>query len=428
MPAVFFPLFKPVRDPRDPNRIVYPLTGILFAGLLLYLCRLGARRRIGELLRAPAGIKKFDALFGVEAFPHGDTLGKLLARLDPDEFQECMDVLVEGLIRKKVLYPHRLLDRWFVVAVDGTGMLSFPERHCPHCLTKTHDGKTHYYHHVLEAKLVTPTGFAFSLMTEFIENPGPDPTKQDCELKAFHRLARRLKGRFPNLPLCLTLDGLYPNGTVFRLLNELGWKFMIVLPDESLPSVNAEFEALARLQEENRLELRRTDTKTTFDYRWVNAISYRDSENRDHQLNVIELRQTVDRGVKGVLATKFKWVANLDLETKNVARIAEQGGRIRWKIENEGFNVQKNGGFGLEHAYAQNWTAAKNFYFILQIAYALFQLMEKGSLLKKIFPRGWGSAKDLAWRLLEAWRNAEFTAKDLARIQAAKFQIRYDSS
>lgn len=383
---------------------------------------------MGELLRTPAGAAKFKTLFGVEAFPHGDTLGKLLRRLDPAEFQECMCVLTEKLIRDKVLYRDRLLGRWFTVAVDGTGILTFPKRHCPHCLTKTHDGKTTYYHHVLEAKLVTPSGFAFSIMTEFIENPGPNPTKQDCELKAFYRLARRLKKRFPRLPICLTLDGLYPNGTVFQLINGFGWKFMIVLPDESLASVNSEFEALARLQDENQLQVRFCQPKTTRDYRWVSGISYRDSENRGHLLNVLELRQETDRGAKGIAAVKFKWVTNQGLKTGNVARLAEQGGRIRWKIENEGFNVQKNGGFGLEHAYAENWTAAKNFYFLLQIAHALFQLMEKGSLLKKILPRGWGSAKNLAWRILEAWRNAAFTAKDLASLLAAKFQIRFDSS
>jgi hypothetical protein len=43
-----------------------------------------------------------------------------------------------------------------------------------------------YYHSVLEAKLVTASGFVFSLMTEFIENPGEYPTQQDCELKAFY--------------------------------------------------------------------------------------------------------------------------------------------------------------------------------------------------------------------------------------------------
>jgi hypothetical protein len=55
---------------------------------------------------------------------------------------------------------------------------------------------------VLEAKVVTANGFAFSLMTEFIENPGEQPTKQECELKAFYRLAERLKQRFPHVPIC----------------------------------------------------------------------------------------------------------------------------------------------------------------------------------------------------------------------------------
>ena len=89
----------------------------------------------------------------------------------------------EMLIRQKVLYPYRLLDRYFVVAAPayagvGSGILTFSERHCAHCLTRTYEGKTLYYHHVLEAKLVTPNGFCFSLMSEFIENPGENPTKQ----------------------------------------------------------------------------------------------------------------------------------------------------------------------------------------------------------------------------------------------------------
>ncbi|MCX5877836.1 MAG: hypothetical protein NTY44_01825, partial [Deltaproteobacteria bacterium] len=88
------------------------------------------------------------------------------------------------LIRKKVLYSYRVLGIYFIVAIDGTGTVNFDHRHCPHCLTRTRNGKTLYYHPVLEAKLVTSNGFAFSLMTEFIENPGDQATKQDCELKA----------------------------------------------------------------------------------------------------------------------------------------------------------------------------------------------------------------------------------------------------
>jgi hypothetical protein len=83
--------------------------------------------------------------------------------LQPDEVQEVVCRMVEGLIRKKVLYRWRLFDN-FTVAVDGTGMLTFRERHCPFCLTKQlNNGETIYYHPVLEAKLVTANGFVFSI-------------------------------------------------------------------------------------------------------------------------------------------------------------------------------------------------------------------------------------------------------------------------
>ncbi len=118
-------------------------------------------------------------MFGVEQAPHGDTLNYAFKDISPLQVQESLTHLVEILIRKKVLERYRLLDRYYVVVIDGTGNYSFSERHCKHCLTRTHNGKTTYYHYVLEAKLVSWDGF--SLMSKFIENPEPNPTKQDCE-------------------------------------------------------------------------------------------------------------------------------------------------------------------------------------------------------------------------------------------------------
>ena len=134
-------------------------------------------------------------------------------------------------------------------AIDGTGQLPFQTRHCPPCLTCTlKDGTILYYHPVLEAKLVTANGFAFSVMTEFMENPSPGVSTQDGELKAFYRLADRLKQRFPRLPLCLLLDGLYAGGPTFALCERYGWPYLITLKDRDLPTVNEEFEALSKLE------------------------------------------------------------------------------------------------------------------------------------------------------------------------------------
>ena len=42
------------------------------------------------------------------------------------------------------------------------------------------NGQILYFHHVLEAKLLTANGFAFSLATEFIENVDPHTDKSAC--------------------------------------------------------------------------------------------------------------------------------------------------------------------------------------------------------------------------------------------------------
>jgi hypothetical protein len=424
--VVFPPLFSDVVDPRNPNKITYPLAGLAFAGVMMFLCRLEARRQIGLLLRNGPSVDKFQALFGVEAFPHGDTLNEVFSKLDPNQGQDVVCNMIKTVIRKKVLYAYRLFDIYFVVSIDGTGTLTFSERHCPYCLTRTHHGKTLYYHNVLEAKLVTKNGFAFSLMTEFIENPGENPTKQDCELKAFYRLAERLKKQFPRLPILLTLDGLFAGGPTFDLCKKYGWKFMIVLKDNDLLSVNEEFDALLKLQRGNRFYWRtgkKAEIKQTF--RWAEDISYVDSESREHNLSVIECRETKSDPKRQEKTTKFKWVTNYKVSTNNVATLANNGGRIRWKVENEGFNVQKNGGYGLEHAYTNNPTSAKIFYFLLQIAHMLAQLLYKGDLLKKAFPAGFGSEKNLAFHLLEAWRNARLAKDFIKTMLTQRFQIRF---
>jgi len=62
-----------------------------------------------------------------------------------------------------------------------------------------------------------------------------------------------------------------------------------------------------------------------------------------------------------------------------------QGGRLRWKIENEGFNIQKNHGYKLKHKYSRSsYLAAKNYYQCLQIAHLINQLAGLSSNCRKV--------------------------------------------
>jgi hypothetical protein len=420
-------LFRDVSDPRHPAYITYPLPVLMSTGVLMYLLRLGARRQVGNLLRGNGpSATKYQLLFEVESCPHGDTLNYSYARSDVAEVQEVVTSMTETLIRRKVLYRHRLLEQYFLVVMDGTGMLTFSERHCAHCMTRTYKGHTLYYHPVLEAKLVTPTGFVFSLMTEFVENPGENPTKQDCELKAFYRLTKRLKRRFPRLPICLLLDGLFAGGPTFSICEKYHWKYLIVLQEDDLPFVNEEFQALNKLATDNHLTFHTgIQLEIRQDFNWVNKIAYVDSKQQGHSVSVIQCLETKPDADQRLKTTRFKWITNFNVTAHKVVSLANQGGRLRWKIENEGFNVQKNGGYALEHAYSQEATAGKVFYLLLQIAHLLSQLIERGSLFRQVFPKGVGSARNIAFRLLEAWRNLRLSLDDFQQMLDARVQIRF---
>jgi hypothetical protein len=164
------------------------------------------------------------------------------------------------------------------------------------------------------------------------------------------------------------------------------------------------------------------------DYHWANDLAYTDDRKHTHFLNLIECVEKQPDANGQIVSLHYKWLTNFAITSHNVVRLANQGDRLRWKIENEGFKVQKNSDLNLEHAYSENPCASKVFYLLLQLACIIFQLMEKGSLLEQVFPNGWSSAKYLAFRLLEAWRNLSISPDDLLRPAEGQFQIRFNSS
>lgn len=414
-----------IQDPRDQQRITYPLPCVVYTGILMFLCHLGARRQVHLLLNNEEAARKYGSLFKVDSVPHGDTLDYLYSRLDEQQVQEVVCRMIDRLIRGKLFYSCRLLDRYFPVVIDGTGRLTFQQEHCEHCIRRKSSGKELFYHPVLEAKLVVGP-FVFSLMTEFIENPTKEVETQDCELAAFYRMAPRLKKRFPRLPICLVADALYACGPVFSICQTNHWKFLTTLKDQCLPQINGEFEGLWRLQRENKLTATAgKNQERPQSFRWVNNITYTDDSRRQHQLNVLECVESKDQGNHH---TKFKWVSNLSTSNKNCFEIANSGGRVRWKIENEGFNVQKNGGFGLEHPYSENLVASKVFYYLLQIAHMLMQLVERGSFFQKVFPKGLGSSKNVACRLKEEWLYRSWPKHFCDALPSLSFQIRFNTS
>jgi len=404
--------------------VIYQARFLVWWGLLLFLCKLGSRRQLDFQLRDVelhllANVNRLSGC-AQESLPVNKTLSHFLSHVGSAPLAALRTRCVQRLIRNKVLDGSRLLGR-LVFAVDGTGFLTFRERHCPHGLEHRHEAAVYYLHPVLEAKLVDERGLALSLGTEFIENPcaisRPSPptpaatlteyeqVKQDCELKAFARLALQLKAAFPQLRLCASGDSLYACGPVLSLCEENAWSFVLTFKPGRTPSLWQDFEGLLPLSPGNRLRCTLADGTRQL-YRWVNELDYQDDERRWHKVNALLLEETC-----GEDRHTFAWITDLPLRPHTVVAVATQGGRVRSKIENQGFNLQKNSGLNLEHAYSEQPDVLKAFYYLLQIAHLFLQMFEKGSLLQHLAReyggspwQVFGSLKNLSQRFLECLR------------------------
>ena len=119
-------------------------------------------------------------------------------------------------------------------------------------------------------------------------------------------------------------------------------------------------------------------------------------------------------------------ITDLDVDARKVEDVATKGGRQRWHIENQGFNRQKNSGLNLEHVFSTDPERLKAYYYLLQIAHIILQILEVGSLLAPCGGGVWtnseqlfGSLKNLARRLLEAFRYIALSDKRLTVAEPA---------
>ncbi|HKM54196.1 MAG TPA: hypothetical protein VJY33_12370 [Isosphaeraceae bacterium] len=430
-----------IPDPRFAPLVVYHKRFLVWWGLSLFLCKLSSRRQLDYQLNTdgPEVLANLNRLAGTaqDSRPVNRTLEYFLGKTGAGPIAGLRRRMVQRLIRMKALDAARLLGR-FVVLIDGSGYLVFGHRHCADCLTQRHGETTLYMHQVLEAKLLGPAGTVVSIATEFIDNSdaqsaaagaSQEHVKQDCELKALRRLLATLRAEFPQMRICLGGDGLYACGEGFQVAKDYKCDYIYTFQPGRLPALWEDFQGLLHLDPEEQV-VWATPQGVVQVYHWVNALDYTDSDGRAWTVNALACTETNKEGNQ----TEWSWLTSLDLSHQTVAAVATQGGRERWREENEGFNTQKNSGLNLEHAYSHTCWAA--YYFLLQIAHLLLQLVEKGSLLRHLaWEQGkrtavelFGSLKNMAQRLLESLRYRRWPDEAFDRVGAGGIQIRLDSS
>jgi hypothetical protein len=438
----FFPDFNVWLDRLPDSRVqevcIYSTRFLGWWGIALYLLQLGSRRQLDFELRdgGPPVLANFNRLAQTQqtTLPVHGTLDHFLGHVPQVGWERLRTRMVQRLLRMKALDEARLLGRP-VLLIDATGLICFHKRHCPDCLVQRHGEQTLYLHHVLEAKLLGPAGVVISLDSEFIENAdagqgtSAEEVKQDCELKALQRLLPRIKKTYPQLHFVLALDNLYACGPLFALAQKLDWSFVVTFKEGRTPALWREFRALLPQCPENHKQRSWGDGRLQ-EFRWVTDLDHRDSAGRCWKLNALECSETTADGQH-----YFAWLTSLPVNRKTVEAIAQQGGRARWKMENEGFNRQKNSGLNLEHVYSIDPEKWKEYYLLLQIAFILIQLLERGSLLRRLadelgrpFWKLFGSLKNVARRLLDSIRFVTWEEAWFDPHQAGRMRIGLDTS
>ena len=392
-----------IDDPRHQSYTKYKMAELLMTVVLKNLCNVESMREMTKEFNTNETIKNFQMIFDkaeIDEIPHYVTVNDTLKKLENKALEQIRKDMIKEIIRRKTFNKGRLLDSKWKVIFDATYLYSFGKRHCEHCLTQTfnrdtEDEITVYSHKVLEAKIVLSEDIVISIGTEFVENEGENVTKQDSELKAFKRLSEKVKNDFPRLPICMLADSLYAAKPVMDICKSYDWDYVIRFKDGSIPTLAKEFEALLSLSDQEK----NTNNKNI---NCVNAIDYRKTKVSIFTFETINIS---DEGVE--IKIKFKWITNIEVTDKNVEELADTG-RDRWKIENEGFNTQKNLRYNITHANSLNYNAMKNHYLITQIADIILQLFTASNQMVKILKK---SIKKISSDLLK-WLTTTILSKD----------------
>lgn len=407
------------------KRPKYEARELIVSGLLVFLFKQKSRNQADNTAKNYDYQDNIKSIFGIKVADM-DTVDRYLRWISPCKLEQIKQDMFRELVKSKIFQKYKFAGKYFMVAIDGSGLQSYDYEPYPGCpYKKGKNGKKVWTTYVLEAKVVTSNGFSISLATEWIENPANRTfDKQDCEIKAFDRLAKRLKEEFPRLPLVLLLDGLYPKEPVFNICEMNRWPYIITLKDKSLKSVQEQIADKLLFKDYGQQNHFTTD-KTHWlknDYKFFESIEY-----KGHTLYVAETLFEKQHKLSGEIGqTRFVHVTDIAVDGNNVHKIS-QTGRLRWKIENEGFNNQKNNGYNAEHKFSRtNFNATKNYYQLMQIAEIINQLTYKIVHIQS-FIRNFGlTVNALIKDILSYLKAMEFDDfKLIEDILAKNVQLRY---
>jgi hypothetical protein len=304
---------------------------------------------------------------GLGAVAHNDTLASYLERIDAEVIQEIYHTLIKKLLRNK---EFRNLAGRLTVLVDGSGKGSKDWNYSDKALHSNRQTGEIWLTYVMDAVLVLENGMVIPLHTEFLENSGSAFNKQDCELKAWARMAPKLH-KLVGSGAMFIFDGLYAAGPVIMQCRRFQWDYIITLKDGSMPSVVEDACGIMKIELSNRVTAE-TDGRQQV-ITWANDVEFKISQNNTYvKLHVVRMVESwiEEHPVTGkateLKKATYQWISSIPLNKRNALKVCCTG-RKRWLIEIN-FKTEKSG-YGFEHYFSLNWEVNKAYHYFMNFGH-----------------------------------------------------------
>jgi hypothetical protein len=321
----------------------------------------------------PAIENNLKNLFGIQNVPSDTYMRERLDGLDVSWTQKAINFLFHRLQRGKALEKWKVLDKYYVVSVDGTGSFYSSQISCKSCCTTVHNrGKeneyTTYDHKMIVGSIVHPD-IPQVLPILFEPNIKEDgDTKNDCERSGIKRFLKNFHKIHPFLPVIFVADGLHSNGPLIKEIVENKKHYIITAKEADHQAL---YEYFWTGEHPDVTEFTDISHGITGTYRFMDNVPLNDS-HLDLLVTVIHLKETDEKGK----TTNWCWVTNLKVSAKNIKKVVKVA-RSRFKIENETYNTLKNFGYGFGRNFGHGSKTLCNFLASLMIlAFLIDQILE----------------------------------------------------
>lgn len=403
-------------DPRVQGYCIYTQADYIMMGILKNICGTKSMNNMDENFNEQSCIDNLRYLSEdsyLTEMPNKDSLTYYLKMLDPGQLAKVRKKMIQALIKRKNFDRARVSDSCWRIVLDGTGIHYYTEKPNENCLIerrKNPDGSetVRYFNKVLEAKLILGDKLVMSIDTEFVENESEDVPKQDCEINAARRLLDRIKEHYPRMPICVQGDALYAAESIMRQCRENGWHYIFTMKESRQHALGECYEYIKfegadgwkdEICEENGIGI------------YCNNVD--EVAGKTEKANIFEYEYTYTNKDEEDKKKHFCWLTDIPIHRHNLEEMIGFA-RGRWKIENEGFNNQKNGIYDIEHLNSRNYNAIKNHYLITQIADIIMQLYLAWS---QVIKQTGQSIKNTSSRLLESFRRHTINCEDAIWIE-----------